>query len=129
MFIAWASFRNDYFTATAISSEGTADTTTACAGSSFQPQCVSGEVIAVRNIQYGTKLTGSCSGYDCCVYDVGDCLLRYDGTDLQQYCSGMRICLSSYHAGVDATSCGSAYSILSHYMTMEYYCIPGRLNR
>ena len=111
--------------------EGSPDRTTACAGVDLQGSCVGGEVIAVQSVKYGTKLAATCGLSDsssaCCVYDSGDCFLpAYTGTDQQTACSGRSLCSSVSIAQADTSSCGGTYPILNHYLTIEYYCIPGK---
>ena len=115
----------NYFTVVALSTEGTPDRYTVCANTNFQASCVVGEVIAVQGIQHGAK--SGCSA-DCCVYNIGDCLLPYVGTALQELCSGKKLCAPSSPSEEDASTCsGSGYPHLSQYLTMEFYCLNGKL--
>ena len=121
---------SDYFTAVTLSSEGTPNRFTACAYMYFQPRCLGEKIIAVQSIQYGTKLTGSCSSSDCCLYSNADCLLpyNYNYTAIHEYCSGKKLCSASSPSAADASSCGAGYSIISDYLTMEYYCLSGKFS-
>ena len=97
--------------------------------------CSSDNIIAVANIQYGTKLTTTCGLADtsarCCDYDGVDCMTAYAGTRLQGQCTGREVC--SFGDGVsaaDTSSCGiSNYPFLNHYLTMEYYCLLGKFGK
>ena len=111
--------------------EGSPDRTTVCAGLDLQGSCPSGELIAVQSVKYGTKLTASCGLSDnsgpCCVYDGADCFSpTYTDTAQQAACSGRELCSVVSVAKADTTSCGATYPVLNHYLTIEYYCIPGK---
>ena len=121
-----------YLSAGTLSSE-TTYRSSSCAGTSFQPACTeSNEVIAVERIQHGTKLTTTCGSSNrsdgCCSYNNIDCLLPpYTGTTVQTDCSGKQLCTGTTPAAADTSSCGpDQYPRLSHYLTMEYYCLPGK---
>ena len=86
----------------------------------------------MKGVQYGTKLTSTCglsnTSAGCCDYDEADCLISYDGTALQDACSGKDLCVAVTVAAADTSSCGkSSYPILNHYLAMEYYCVAGKL--
>ena len=107
------------------------DRTTECQGTSLKGSCPTNEWIAVKGVEYGTKLTSTCSQSDtsagCCSYSASDCLIEYDGTGQRDACSGRDLCLSVSVAAADTSSCGSSnYPVLNHYLTMEYYCVPGK---
>ena len=122
-----------FVSAASLSSEKTHRSAPYCAasnGTHFQPTCGNAdEVIAVESIQHGTKLTTTCGLFDksakCCSYDSGDCLFPYTANPLQSECSGKQVCSGSNPSGVDSSSCGPGYPSVSHYYTMEYYCLPG----
>ena len=107
---------------------------TVCQGASTSVTCGDDSIIAVADIQYGTKPTTTCglgnNSIGCCDYVVGDCMIAYvSETTQQERCSGNTVC--SYGNGisaVDTSSCvGANYPISNHYLTMEYYCLLGKL--
>ena len=122
-----------YLSAETLPSE-TTYRSSSCANARFQPACGDSERIAVESvesIQYGTKLTVICGLSDtsdrCCSYDTNDCLLPYTGTTLLADCSGKDVCSGSSPSATEASNCVLAqYPVLSHYLTMEYYCLPGK---
>ena len=118
-----------YLSAVTLSSEKTYRSSS-CAATRFQPSCgESHEIIAVESIKHGTKLTcGFQNTSDgCCSYDINDCLLPYTGTTLLAECSGKYVCSGSSPSAIDTSTCVPAqYPVLSHYLTMEYYCLPGK---
>lgn len=92
--------------------------------------CPDEKLTAVKDIKYSTKLLATCelsnlSG--CCDYDASDCLTVYKGTDQQRACSGRELCKDVNIAQAERTSCGESYQAFNHYLTMEYYCINGKL--
>ena len=104
---------------------------TECQGTSLIGSCPSEHNIAVKGVQYGTKLTSICSlsnsSAGCCDYDAADCLIPYNGTSQQDDCSGRELCVGVTVAAADTSSCGANYPVLNHYLTMEYYCVAGKL--
>ena len=117
--------------------EGNPDQATACADAVLRMACPSGEVIAVKEVRYGTKLTTTCQQGNtsdaCCQYDAGDCFdPPYNNTAEIAACSGYNVCnkdkadSNAVRAGQeDSSSCGADYPGLTHYLVMDYYCIPG----
>lgn len=110
--------------------EGSTDRTTVCAGTNLLGSCPVGEVIVVKDVQYGTKLTTTCplssTTNGCCDYSATDCFdPPYTGTTQQAACSGRSLCNAVAVGEEDTSSCGATYPGLNHYLTMEYYCIPG----
>ena len=107
------------------------ETSTDCRNSTLPGICSKGAIIAVGSVQYGTKLTKTCGLSDtsdgCCDYDPEDCLIDYTGTIQQYVCSGRDVCGGGTVAKGDSSSCGDLYPIQNHYLTMEYYCIPGSI--
>ena len=77
--------------------EGNPDQATACADAVLRMACPSGEVIAVKEVRYGTKLTTTCQQGNtsdaCCQYDAGDCFdPPYSNTAEIAACSGYNVC-------------------------------------
>ena len=111
--------------------EGALEHKTECQGTSLIGSCPSEHKIAVKGVQYGTKLTSTCGLFNtsagCCDYDDADCLVTYDGTAQQDACSAKALCLGISVAAADTSSCGTNYPVLNHYLTMEYYCVAGKL--
>ena len=111
--------------------EGALERSTGCQGTSLIASCPYNYRIAVKGVEYGTKLTSTCSLFDnsigCCDYDAADCLIAYDGTSQQDACSGRDLCVGVTVVAADTSSCGiSNYPVLNHYLTMEYYCVAGK---
>ena len=117
-------------------SAGTPTRVTICQDSSTQVACVSDSIIAVADIQYGTKLTPTCglknASAGCCVYDDADCFTAYSITLPQEKCSGRSVCKDNFGDGIsagDTSSCGVVnYPTINHYLTMEYYCLLSKLH-
>ena len=112
--------------------EGAPERKTECRGTSLIGSCPSNHSLAVKGVQYGTKLTSTCglsnTSAGCCDYDDADCFITYNGTAQQDACSGRDLCISISVAAADTSSCGnSSYPILNHYLAMEYYCVAGKL--
>ena len=111
--------------------EGSPDRSTVCQGTGLVGNCPSTDRIAVKNVEYGTKLTATCGPSDtsamCCNYNATDCLMDYTGTLQQESCSGRAVCTTgvTLSAG-DTSSCGGTYPVVNHYLTMEFYCISGK---
>ena len=107
------------------------ETSTDCQSSTLLGICSVGEIIAVGSVQYGTKLTETCglseTSDGCCDYDPNDCLTNYSGTIQQDVCTGRDVCGGGNLTKGDTSSCGDLYPIQNHYLTMEYYCIPGSI--
>ena len=111
--------------------EGSLYRGTDCQGTTYIISCQANTIIAVKSVEYGTKLTTTCSMSNtsaaCCSYDSIDCFLPYTGrTLLQDACSGRVLCTPDLVASADSSSCGSDYPITNHYWTVEYYCLPGK---
>ena len=107
--------------------EDSTDRTTACAETVLRGSCPSDQKIAVKDVKFGTNqcpLSSNASG--CCDYDSTDCLTDYTGTAQQAACSGRGLCNDVTIGEGDTSSCGAPYPDLNHYLTMEYYCIPGK---
>ena len=105
---------------------------TICQGTSTLVGCGSDSIIAVADIQYGTKLTTTCglgnASAGCCDYDNADCLTAYSGPLQQEKCSGRHVCNDNFGVGVSSATCGKPnYPLTNHYLTMEYYCLLGKL--
>lgn len=106
-------------------------TISVCAGDIQRASCPQKEFIAVQDVQYGTKRSSICSlsnnSSGCCDYNANDCFQhKYDETSQQQACSGRELCLDVAISTEDSSSCGRLYPRLNHYLTMIYYCIPGK---
>ena len=84
----------------------------------------------MKSVEYGTKLTTTCGLSDtsagCCNYDAADCLIDYTGSLQQESCSGKAVCNSVTLSAGDSTSCVGSYPVANHYVTMEFYCVPGK---
>ena len=111
------------------SSAGPPDRVTVCKGASISVACGSDSIIAVADIQYGTKLTTTCglgnTSAGCCDYDSGDCLTAYTSSTAQGLCNGRELCTFGHDI---SGTCGLAnYPVLNHYLTMQYYCLLGKL--
>ena len=111
--------------------EGSPDRSTVCQGTDLVGNCLNTDRIAVKSVQYGTKLTTTCSlsntSAGCCNFDATDCLIDYTGTLQQESCSGKAVCNSVTISAADSTSCGATnYPILNHYLTIEFYCVSGK---
>lgn len=111
--------------------EGDTDRTTVCTGDLLRGSCPVGEVIAVKDVRFGTKLASICplssNATRCCDYAATDCFdPPYTDTAQQTACSGKSLCNEVVVGEADTSACGAAYSELNHYLTMEYYCITGR---
>ena len=112
-------------------SAGTPDRVTRCQGTSTYAVCGIDSIIAVADIQYGTKLTTTCglgnTSAGCCDYDSADCMITYSGTYQQAMCSGRSGCtFGNAVSAADTSSCGfTNYPVTNHYLTMEYYCLLG----
>lgn len=106
--------------------EGSTDRTTVCQGVALIGSCPSGEVIAVKDVQYGTKLTcpSSDTSPGCCDYAGSDCFLAYSDTAQKAACSGRALCNTVAVGQADTSSCGVTFPDLNHYLTMTYYCVP-----
>ena len=106
------------------------DRITECAGVKLTGTCPANKIIAVKNVEYGTKLTATCSFADtsavCCKYDSTDCFLPYTGTIPQEACTGRELCGPGSVSRTNNNSCSSDYPVGNHYLTMEYYCLPGK---
>ena len=108
---------------------GTPNRVTICQGTGTAVSCGSDSIIAVADIQYGTKLTTTCglgnTSTGCCDYDGLDCLVQYSGTFQQEQCSGRYVCtFGDSIPASDTSSCGVAnYPVVNHYLTMDYYCL------
>ena len=108
---------------------GTPNRVTICQGTGTTVSCGSDSIIAVADIQYGTKLTTTCGLGDtsigCCYYDSADCFTAYSGTMPQEQCYGRSICsFGDSISAADTSSCGVAnYPVTNHYLTMEFYCL------
>lgn len=104
--------------------------TTVCAGNFIRASCPSGEVIAVKNIFYGTKRLTICgtqnTSIECCDYDRNDCFTPYTDLILHTACAGRELCRDEFTALSDTSICGYSYPALNHYITMEYHCVPGK---
>ena len=103
---------------------------TVCKGASTTVACGSGSIIAVADIQYGTKLTTTCglgnTSAGCCDYDSGDCITAYTSSTAQGLCNGRHVC--TFGDDISVHACGVAnYPVLNHYLTMQYYCLLGKL--
>ena len=115
-------------------SAGTPDRVTICKGTSTLVTCGSDSIIAVADIQYGTKLTATCGLGDnsigCCDYNGTDCMISYSGTLQQEPCSGRSVCtFGGEVSSTDTSTCGVAnYPVANHYFTMEYYCLLSKLH-
>ena len=113
------------------SSAGFPNRVTICRGTSTVVSCGSGSIIAIADIQYGTKLTTTCGIMDnstgCCDYDGTDCMTTYSGKMQQDRCFGKPVCtFGDAVSAADTSSCGVAnYPPINHYLTMEYYCLSG----
>lgn len=108
-----------------------AERTSSCAGDVLRASCPSGKVIAVQDVQYGTKLKFTCSllntSSGCCDFGVNDCFLpKYNDISQQKACSGKELCNDHSISHVETSSCGDSYPILNNYLTMAYDCIPGK---
>ena len=111
--------------------EGSPDRSTECQGADLVGNCLSTDRIAVKSVQYGTKLTTTCglsnTSAGCCNYAATDCLIDYAGTLQQESCSGKAVCNSVTLSAGDSTSCGvTDYPVRNHYLTMEFYCVIGK---
>ena len=105
---------------------------TVCQGASTVVSCGSDSIIAVADIQYGTKLTTTCglgnTSAGCCVYDSADCRTTYSYTFQYEECTGRYVCLFGDYVSASYPSiCGvHNYPVVNHYLTMEYYCFLGK---
>lgn len=111
--------------------EGDTDRTTVCTGHFLRGSCPAREVIAVKDVQFGTKPASICplsnNATRCCDYAATDCLdPPYTGTAQQAACSGKSLCNDVGVGEEDTSACGAAYPNLNHYLTMAYYCITGK---
>ena len=112
-------------------SAGTPYRVTMCQGTNTYAVCGIDSIIAVADIQYGTKLTTTCglgnTSAGCCDYDSADCMIAYSGTLPQERCSGRSFCtFGDLHLAAVMSACGvTNYPLLNHYLTMEYYCLLG----
>ena len=101
---------------------------TECSGISVIGTCPINEIIAVKNVEYGTKPTTICSMSNtsdaCCNYDPTDCFINYMGTAVQAACNGKDLCNAVSISATDTSSCGSYYPVLNHYLILEHYCLP-----
>lgn len=110
--------------------EDSTNRVTECEGTILRGSCPANHVIAVKDVQYGTTTCAlSASDPGCCDYDPTHCLTNYTGTTQQAACSGRELCNDATIGEEDTSSCGAPYPDLNHYLTMEYYCIPGKLLR
>ena len=108
--------------------EGSVNRVTACEGEILRGSCPASNVIAVKDIKYGTTNCAlNANDPECCDYESTDCLTDYTGTAQQAVCSGRGVCYDVTIGEADTSSCGSSYPELNHYLTMEFYCIPGKL--
>ena len=106
------------------------DRVTECEGEILRGSCPANNVIAVKDIKYGTTNCAlTANDPECCDYESTDCLTEYTGTAQQAACSGKGLCNEVTIGEEDTSSCGSPYPDLKHYLTMEFYCIPGKLAR
>ena len=113
--------------------EGSPDRSTVCQGavSGLVGNCLSTDRIAVKSVEYGTKLTTTCGPSDtsamCCNYNATDCFIDYTGTLQQESCSGRAVCTTGVTVSAEDTSgCGGTYPVVNHYLTMEFYCVSGK---
>ena len=115
------------------SSAGPPDRVTVCQGANTFVSCDSDSIIAVADIQFGTKLTTTCglgsTAVGCCDYDGADCNITYSGTLERDLCNGRQGCFfgNSVSAVETNTLCDTNYPDINHYLTMEYYCLLGKL--
>ena len=107
----------------------------ACAGADLRLSCGTAESIIVQDVQFGTKPTQICSQSDtsagCCSYAETDCFLPFDSNVIGESCSGRILCNPGQIAATDSSSCNhdtaSQYPGVSHYLTTEVKCVPGKL--
>ena len=99
-----------------------------CKGDILRGSCPASNVIAVKDIKYGTTNCAlNANDPDCCDHESTDCLTDYTDTAQQAACSGREYCTDVTVGEAITSSCGSPYPEINHYLTMEYFCIPSKL--
>ena len=107
----------------------------------LQPSCNAGEKMAVVGVYALAKkfatgcpvaITTANAETDpelCCQYDPTDCSVRYSTSAYRNYynsCNGRASCLIP--VSWVPTSCNqTVYLLRTNYMSMEYYCIAGKI--